>query len=307
MNTRKFNKFALMCAASVVAMTAAARAQQQAANDAAPEQVTVTGSRVISDITQSPTPLTVVTADQLQSTTPTDIPDALNKLPDFIGGASPRSQNNGQNNNSGNTLNLRNLGVIRTLVLVDGQRVAPSNRDGTVDVDSLPQMLMSRVDVVTGGASAVYGSDAVAGVVNFILDKNFDGFKYDMNAGISKYGDAAEEKIGMAWGTDLFGGRGHYEMSLRVFQQDGIQINQRPYGYRNQTWVQAGSGTDRRSVCERALWPSFPSVEHGHGQLRRQLPADQHHHLHRGRPAYDPDPWHSHRDSQPGIRRRRRL
>ncbi len=243
MNTSKFNKFALMCAASVVAMTAAARAQQQAANDTTPEQVTVTGSRVISDITLSPTPLTVVTADQLASTTPTDIPDALNKLPDFIGGSTPRTQNNDSTNNSGNTLNLRNLGVSRTLVLLDGQRVAPSNQNGTTNVDALPQMLMSRVDVVTGGASAVYGSDAVAGVVNFILDKNFNGFKYDINAGISKYGDAAEEKIGMAWGTDLFGGRGHYEMDVRVFQQDGIPIASRPYGYQNQTWVQAGSGT----------------------------------------------------------------
>src|SRR6185295_7334633 len=141
---------------------------------------------------------------------------------------SPRSQNNGQNNNSGNTLSLRNLGAVRTLVLLDGQRVAPSNRDGTVNVDALPQMLMTRVDVVTGGASAVYGSDAVAGVVNFILDKKFNGFKYDMNAGISKYGDAAEERIGLAWGTDIFGGRGHYELAMRVFQQDMIPIGARP-------------------------------------------------------------------------------
>ena len=191
------------------------------------EAVTVTGSRVISDITLSPTPLTVVTAEQLQATTPTNIPDALNKLPDFIGGATPRTQGNGSTNNGGNMLNLRNLGQSRTLVLLDGQRVAPSNQNGTVDVDALPQMLVSRVDVVTGGASAVYGSDAVAGVVNFILDKNFNGFKYDINAGISKYGDAAEEKIGIAWGTDLFGGRGHYEMSARVFQ--------------------AGHGSDRRA------------------------------------------------------------
>src|SRR3954470_2605404 len=241
MTNTRVNKLALMCAASVVALTAsAAHAQQTAQNT---ESVTVTGSRIISDITLSPTPITAVTADQLQATTPTDIPDALNKLPDFIGGASPRSQNNGQNNNSGNTLSLRNLGAIRTLVLLDGQRVAPSNRDGTVNVDALPQMLMSRVDVVTGGASAVYGSDAVAGVVNFILDKKFTGFKYDMNAGISKYADAAEERIGIAWGTDLFGGRGHYEMSARVFQQDMIPIAARPYGYQGNAWVQPGSGT----------------------------------------------------------------
>ena len=241
MKNSGFNKLALMCAASVVALTASARAQQQAGNG--PEQVTVTGSRVISDITMSPTPLTVVTTDQLAATTPTDVPDALNKLPDFIGGSGPRTQNNGSTNNSGNTLNLRNLGANRTLVLLDGHRVAPSNQSGTVDVDALPQMLMSRVDVVTGGASAVYGSDAVAGVVNFILDKNFSGFKYDINAGISKYGDAAEEKIGFAWGTDLFGGRGHYEMAVRVFQQDGIPMDARPYGYQNQTWVQAGDGS----------------------------------------------------------------
>jgi iron complex outermembrane recepter protein len=240
MNTTGLNKLALMCAASIVALTAAAQAQQAANNV---ESVTVTGSRVISDITLSPTPLTVVTAEQLSATTPTNIPDALNKLPDFIGGSTPRTQNNGSTNNSGNTLNLRNLGVSRTLVLLDGQRIAPSNQNGTVNVDSLPQMLMSRVDVVTGGASAVYGSDAVAGVVNFILDKNFNGFKYDMNAGLSKYGDAAEEKIGIAWGTDLFGGRGHYEMAARVFQQDAIPMNARPYGYQHNTWVQAGSGT----------------------------------------------------------------
>jgi outer membrane receptor protein involved in Fe transport len=239
MNSRTVNKFALMCAASVVALTAGANAQQPGNVEA----VTVTGSRVISDITLSPTPITVVTSEQLQATTPTTIPDALNKLPDFVGSQTPRSQGNGSGNGSSNTLSLRNLGAVRTLILLDGRRVAPTNAGGTTDVDALPQMLVSRVDVVTGGASAVYGSDAVAGVVNFILDKNFNGFKYDVNAGISKYGDAAEERIGIAWGTDLFGGRGHYELAMRVFQQDMIPIGARPYGYQNNAWVQPGGGT----------------------------------------------------------------
>jgi iron complex outermembrane receptor protein len=240
MRNLKLSKFALMCAASTLAITAA-RAQQ--ADGGNVEAVTVTGSRVISDITQSPTPITVVTAEQLSATTPTNIPDALNKLPDFIGGSTPRTQNNQSTNNSGNTLNLRALGAQRTLVLLDGKRLAPSNQNGTTDVDILPQMLMSRVDVVTGGASAVYGSDAVAGVVNFVLDKKFDGFKYELNGGLSKYGDAGSLKAGIAWGTDLFGGRGHYEMSARVFQQDMIPMSARPYGYQNNTWVLAGSGT----------------------------------------------------------------
>jgi outer membrane receptor protein involved in Fe transport len=238
MNTGKVNKLALMCATSVLALTVGAYAQE-----ANVEAVTVTGSRVISDITLSPTPITVVTAEQLSATTPSNIPDALNKLPDFIGGFTARNQGNGSTNNGGNVLNLRNLGRSRTLILLDGQRVAPSNQDGTVDTDALPQMLVSRVDVVTGGASAVYGSDAVAGVVNFILDKKFDGFKYDMNAGISKYGDAAEEKIGLAWGTELFGGRGHYELAARIFNQDMVPIAARPYGYQNNSWVLAGNGT----------------------------------------------------------------
>ena len=244
MSNTRVNKLALMCAASVVALsTGAAYAQQTAQNT---ETVTVTGSRIISDISLSPTPITAVSADQLLSTTPTDIPDALNKLPVFIGGRGPRSQDNASKNNGGNVLNLRNFGVSRTLILLDGHRVPFSNQDGTVDVDTLPQMLMTRVDVVTGGASAVYGSDAVAGVVNFILDKKFDGFKYNFNAGISKYGDAASWQAGIAWGTDLFGGRGHFEMASRFFSQDMVPDDHRPYGYGENTWVQAGDGSVAR-------------------------------------------------------------
>lgn len=207
------------------------------------EQVTVTGSRVISSITQSPTPLTVVSAEQLQSTTPTNIPDALNKLPVFLGSGGQRSVDNASKNAAGNTLNLRNFGAQRTLVLLDGHRVTPSNADGTVDTDVLPQMLMSRVDVVTGGASAVYGSDAVTGVVNFVLDKNFDGFKYNVNAGTSNEALGTQYQAGAAWGTSLFGGRGHFEASARYFHQDMVPITALPYGQHGQAWSLAGTGS----------------------------------------------------------------
>jgi iron complex outermembrane receptor protein len=207
------------------------------------EQVTVTGSRVISSVAQSPTPLTVVTAEQLQSTTPTNIPDALNKLPVFLGSGSQRNVNNASTNAAGNTLNLRNFGAQRTLVLLDGHRVTPSNADGTVDTDVLPQMLMSRVDVVTGGASAVYGSDAVTGVVNFVLDKNFDGFKYNFNAGTSNDTLGTQYQGGAAWGTSLFDGRGHFETAVRYFHQDAVPITSLSYGQRGQAWSLAGTGT----------------------------------------------------------------
>src|SRR5581483_9840016 len=126
---------------------------------------------------------------------------------------------NASTNNGGNVLSLRNFGPSRTLVLLDGHRVPASNQDGTVDVDILPQMLVSRVDIVTGGASAIYGSDAVAGVVNFVLDKKYTGFKFKADGGISNYGDGAEGQIAAAWGTDLFDGRGHFETSARYRKQ----------------------------------------------------------------------------------------
>lgn len=245
---QKRTKQPMLASASVAAILLVAGATMtpalaQSSDATQVEAVTVTGSRIISDIAQSPTPLTLVTADALQATTPTDIPDALGKLPVFMGDRSQINVQNGSSNAVGNVLNLRNFGASRTLVLLDGHRVAPSNADGTVDIDTLPQMLMSRVDVVTGGASAIYGSDAVAGVVNFVLDKKFDGFKYNVNAGISKYGDAAEYQTGLAAGTDLFGGRGHLEGSLRYYHQDGVPISARPYGFNNQSWEQTGTGT----------------------------------------------------------------
>ena len=216
----------LLTAASALALSSAAWAQ----NTAPTETVVVTGSRVITDIRNSPTPITAVTTEQLQTTTPTNIPDALNKLPIFVGSATQRTLNNASSNSSGNTLNLRNFGSQRTLILLDNHRAVPSATDGTVDVDSLPQMMMGRVDVVTGGASAVYGSDAVTGVVNFILDKHFNGIKYNVSGGISSHGLGANYQAGVAMGTDLFGGRGHIEGSLRFFNDDPVRYLDLPYG-----------------------------------------------------------------------------
>src|SRR5258708_38741753 len=101
--------------------------------------------------------------------------------------------------------------------------------------------LMTRTDVVTGGASAVYGSDAVTGVVNFILDKAFSGIKMDFNGGISTYGDGASFKFDAAAGTSLFGGRGHFEGAVSSRHRDMVMDNARPFGW--QPWVQTGGGT----------------------------------------------------------------
>jgi outer membrane receptor protein involved in Fe transport len=204
--------------------------------------ITVTGSRTITDVLRSPTPITSVDISAISVTTPSDTADALNKLPSILGGRTPRTQGNGSTNNGGNTLSLRNFGPSRTLVLLDGHRVAPSNQDGSVNIDVLPQMLMKNVDIVTGGASAIYGSDAVAGVVNFVLDKNFTGLTVKADYGLSKYSDGDEYQLGAAWGTSLLSDRGHFEVAARTRRQDMIPQHERPYAADGQSWLQTGNG-----------------------------------------------------------------
>lgn len=224
----------------------AANDQASDAGAAPVETVVVTGSRVISDVANSPTPIVAVSTAELLQTTPVDLPTALNKLPVFAGSKTPGDPANSSNGIVGNVLNLRDFGAQRTLVLLDGHRQTPANSDGTVDIDTLPQTLFSRTDIVTGGASAVYGSDAVTGVVNFILNKNFTGLKLDANAGISNWGDGAMQQVSMTAGSDLFGGRGHWEGSARYFKQDGILLNARPWG--PSAWTGTGAGTAAQPI-----------------------------------------------------------
>jgi outer membrane receptor protein involved in Fe transport len=128
------------------------------------------------------------------------------------------------------SLNLRGLGIIRTLTLIDGQRIVPANQNGAVDVSEVPQLLIQRVDVVTGGASASWGSDAVAGVVNFVTDKRFEGFKFNASGGLSTYGDVGTVVLQAAAGTGFLGGRGHFEIAGEYQNSPGIHP-QRPVSY----------------------------------------------------------------------------
>jgi iron complex outermembrane receptor protein len=231
--------------ASLVAGPAMAQEAPAAQPDAAEELdvITVTGSRTITEAVKSPTPITSVNIAELAITTPSDTADALNKLPNIMGGRTPRTQGNGSTNNGGNTLSLRNFGAARTLVLMDGHRIAPNNQDGSVNIDVLPSMLVKQVDIVTGGASAIYGSDAVAGVVNYVLDKEFTGLTLKGDFGRSKYNDGDEYQLGAAWGTALFNDRGHFEASARIRKQDMIPISERPYGENGQAWLLTGNGS----------------------------------------------------------------
>ncbi|HVV28422.1 MAG TPA: TonB-dependent receptor [Rhizomicrobium sp.] len=209
------------------------------------ESVVVTGSRILRDNDSASPPVTAVTAEQMLRMAPSNLPNALNKLPLFAPAQTSVSTASGANGKGsrppGNFLDLRGLGPIRTLVLEDGHRMPATWFDGTIDVNTVPQMLMQRVDIVAGGASAVYGSDAVSGVVNFILDHKFNGLKGLLQGGISNYGDAPSYRLGLAAGTELSGG-GHVEFSAEVYNRDKIN-SQASRAYGNLSTQIVGSGT----------------------------------------------------------------
>jgi iron complex outermembrane receptor protein len=227
MHCNKHIRTILAGTVSVLALTSAAVAQGTST-----EAVTVTGTR-IENGSGMPTPTTVLSLDQLTTQNPTSIPEALAQLPMFAPtlGTTSHTEPNGRGfGTPTNNLNLHGLGTIRTLILMDGNRVPGTFYDTTVNVDMLPQMLVQRVDVVTGGSSAVYGSDAVAGVVNYVLDHKFMGFKGLMQGGISTYGDAATARIGFAAGFNVLD-KGHFEMSAEYFNRDSVpDAAARPYG-----------------------------------------------------------------------------
>ena len=209
----------LASGAAILALSAGGAMAQEGV-----EQVVVSSTRLQSAGFDSPTPTTVVSAADLEAQAKPSVFDAIAQLPALQG-----STGVGYNTGSTTTgliglsaLGLRGLSPLRTLVLLDSQRVVGGNFNGVVDVSQMPQMLIQRVDVVTGGASASWGSDAVAGVINFITDKKFEGFKMNAQAGLSTYGDAGNTLLQMAAGSSFAGGRGHFEVSGEYAYNDGL-------------------------------------------------------------------------------------
>jgi iron complex outermembrane receptor protein len=201
------------------------------------EQVIVSASRISIGGYQQPTPVTVITGDQLRRDAFSDIGDAIRQLPAFGASSSPNNTIAANYIVSGtpgiNVVNLRNLGVLRTLVLFNGQRVVASALSGGVDLSTMPTSLVQRVDVVTGGASAAWGSDAVAGVVNVILNKRFDGFAANIEGGNSWQDDHRSIKGEFSYGTDFDGERGHLIGSVSYSNSpDALFVSQRSW-YRN--------------------------------------------------------------------------
>jgi outer membrane receptor protein involved in Fe transport len=188
------------------------------------EEIVVTGSRIALPAgASSPTPLTVLDSTTVQTMALPNIGDALNQLPSFLNNGEPTQTTALSPQNIGsNIVDLRGLGADRTLVLVDGRRFVPSTETGTVDLNLIPSELVQRTEIVTGGASAAYGSDAVAGVVNLILDNRLDGIRGQVQYGIAQAGDNRDFQASLAGGTDYLDGRAHVVFGFDYEKNDGM-------------------------------------------------------------------------------------
>lgn len=272
---RKYLILPLLGSASILAMFGPANAQET-------EQVVVTGSRISIAGYQAPTPVMVLDATTLNRDAKLDIGDSIRELPAV--GISDSHNNGSRTFNASpgdagmDTVSLRSLGTARTLVLFDNQRVVSSNPNngangggggaigsgggGGVDLSTLPSTLIERVDVVTGGASAAWGSDAVAGVVNLVLNKTFEGFKGHAEFGDTDKDDHRVYKIELTAGTSFAGGRGHLILSgQHTMSGDTVFASSRdwwrpqalfPAGQSpSQNFASCGGGTAASPMCVR--------------------------------------------------------
>ncbi|PKB13368.1 TonB-dependent receptor-like protein [Novosphingobium kunmingense] len=210
--------------------------------DAGSGEIVVTGSRVPRAGFTAPTPITIVGTEQLAKAAPSTLAESLRQLPALTNTAGPQ-RNAGSQRVGQSFLDLRSLGPNRTLTLLDGRRVVSTSLTGSVDANILPSGVVQRVEVVTGGASAAYGSDAVAGVVNFILDSEFSGLKGEVSKGISQYGDNAETRATLSGGTGFAGGQGHVLVSAEYFKNDGVKPGARPWARTGVNFINNPGGT----------------------------------------------------------------
>ncbi len=195
------------------------------------EEVMVTGSRLRRDGMSTPTPVTAVSSAEMRAMAPTLIMDALDQMPQFRQNDQSHTGNIFTASGGANAVNLRGIGSKRTLTLLNGRRIVSGQQAGTVDVSILPTALIDRVEIVTGGASAAYGSDAISGVTNFILDLGFTGVKGNLTAGMTDRRDHDNYQVEFAAGTSI-GERGHLIASVDYYNADGVM------GLHDRDWQQ---------------------------------------------------------------------
>jgi iron complex outermembrane receptor protein len=206
--------------------------------------IVVTGSRIARPEYDSNSPTVSVDEQFFDQSTTAAIEQSLNKLPQFVVSQSSTTKNNdatgllpaggdiqpnATNTPGAATISLRGVGANRSLVLIDGRRGTPTNASGVVDVSTIPNSALQRVEIVSGGASATYGADAVAGVTNFILKDDVQGLELDGQIGLSDDGNGFEYQIGGIVGTDFPDGRGNVSLAMSLNTRERMLQRDNPY------------------------------------------------------------------------------
>jgi len=228
MKTVRFLAATALAGVSALSLPGMARAQSAPSADEAAkdsEAIVVTGSRIRRPNDESTVPITSIIGDQFFEKGDTNIGDTLNDLPQLRSTFSQQNPGLGVGIAGLNLLDLRGLGTSRTLVLVNGRRHVPAdilNNAVSPDVNSIPNDLIERVDIITGSSSAVYGSDAIAGVVNFVLRRDFDGVQVRGRAGVSEAGYGANQYGSVMIGQKFADGRGNITLHGEYAHQDRV-------------------------------------------------------------------------------------
>jgi outer membrane receptor protein involved in Fe transport len=235
MKSIRFMAATALASATIFGATGPAWAQDAAPADEASadegQAIVVTGSRIRRPNLDSAVPITSIAGEQAIQTGDTNLGEALNELPQLRSTFSQQNPGLGVGIAGLNLLDLRGLGTVRTLVVVNGRRHVAAdilNNAVSPDVNTIPNDLIERVDIVTGAQSSVYGSDAIAGVVNFVLRRNFEGLQFRGNASISEKGYGGEQYLSAMYGTNFAGDRGNIIVHGEYAHQDRLFGSQIP-------------------------------------------------------------------------------
>ena len=227
-NLRNAVKLAIAVSSGAMALYSAPSALAQDNEAQEIEEVFVTGSRIARKEFSSNAPVATIGSEQIELTNTINTESLLNTLPQAVPGLDRTSNNPG---NGTATINLRGLGANRTLVLINGTRAVPTSQGGVVDINTIPNALIADVEVLTGGASAVYGSDAVAGVVNFILKDDFEGAQANVSHELTQEGDAGITSADITLGTNFADDRGNIVFNFSVAERDDLFQGDRDFSF----------------------------------------------------------------------------
>lgn len=283
-----FRSIMLLGASVALVWSPGAVAQEGAAGDEPIEAIVVTGTRIERTGMDTETPVTVMTNEDVELLGPGTLMDGLQYIPQLQSNTRVDGVNaNTWRSTAGQSaVNIRGVGRARTLVLIDGRRVVPSNHLGFVDINQVPRALMRRVEVVTGGASAAYGSDAVAGVMNFILDTDYTGFRASVQGGRSYLGDADNQRAEISSGFRI-GDRSHLALAAEYYTIDGVPNLFGRDWYRNRGYLNRGEDTG--ILPQRVRVENLCSRDYTFGGLITRGPLAGTQFLEDGTPAPFPD------------------